>query len=1332
MIPAPRPRKWEALLPRIDESTLDAMLAVDLAGHVVYSNAEAERLMHGPVGDTPQEQWAERYGLYRPDGVTLYRSEDLPLARALRGESVDWVTVFVRPPGAPAGVWVSSTALPMRQGLVVVGAVLTFRDITAQKQSEKDLQEAKERLQNLMAATPAVLFVCDAAEPYRITFVSDNALTSFGYTPAECKEPDFWNAKVHPEDAVRLPKELAAFLPLGRHGWDYRFLHRDGSYRWVHEDMRLVDRGGAREIAGCLIDITERKQAEEALRRSERNYRELAELLPQVVFECDVQGRLTFVNRRGQEVFGLTADGLRQGVSMLAVIAPEHHRRAMENLARRLSGQPSAGAEYSVIRADGTLFPAFAYTSIIYEGNQSIGLRGLLVDITEHKRAQEALQDWAAVMASTGDAILMTRDHTVTAWNPGAEEIFGYTAQEAIGRNIEFIVPVEFRERLVGTIRQLERGERVVQLETQRQRKDGRCIDVSITITPLPDSSGEFHVAASVVRDITARKQGERELLKRNALLDLLQSTAAAANQAADVESALQACLDRICAHTGWPIGHAYLASPQDPSVLVSTGVWHLDGAEGLGEFRAVSEATVFRAGCGLPSRVLATGEPHWSKMPPNEISLAQKALIERLGIEAAFVSPILVGSDVVGVLEFFSLNPELDETLVEVASSIGVQLGRVVERTLVLRAVAESEARYRAITETAAHAVLTCDQAGHIQFANATAERIFGYPRAELYGRDLLFLFAERHRDRVSALFRPAGAQGADVVPSPVEVMGATSGGAEIAIEVSAARYFDKDGCPVATAVVRDLTKRKLAEEQVRKLSRAVEHSPALIVITDRFGAIEYVNPAFTRVAGYTLDEVRGQNPRMLKSDRTPPEVYQGLWQTIEAGGEWRGELYNRKKNGELYWESASISPVPDADGRITHYIAVKEDISERKRAEAELSRAHKTLRAVIDAAPLGIVTLDPENKVQNWNSGAERIFGWSEEEVLGRTLPIIPPEGTTALVDRVQRALRGELRSFEGPRRRKDGSSVYVEGWCAALRGDDGAPSGIVIEYADLTGRKQLEEQLRQAQKLESIGQLAAGIAHEINTPIQYVADNTTFLQEAFGNLSRLLGCYEQLLEAARSGGVTPEVVQSVEGAIRASDLPFLEREIPESIRQCLEGVGRVAQIVRAMKEFSHPGPQQRTAVDLNRSIESTTLVCRNEWKYVANLETDLDPELPPVPCVPGEINQALLNLIVNAAHAIAEVVGRSGQKGVITVSTRHQGDWALISVRDTGCGIAEAIRERIFDPFFTTKEVGKGTGQGLSIAHSVVVQKHGGTIAFESQLGVGTTFTIRLPLK
>jgi signal transduction histidine kinase len=275
-------------------------------------------------------------------------------------------------------------------------------------------------------------------------------------------------------------------------------------------------------------------------------------------------------------------------------------------------------------------------------------------------------------------------------------------------------------------------------------------------------------------------------------------------------------------------------------------------------------------------------------------------------------------------------------------------------------------------------------------------------------------------------------------------------------------------------------------------------------------------------------------------------------------------------------------------------------------------------------------------------------------------------------------------------------------------------------------------MEGQLAQSQKLESIGQLAAGIAHEINTPTQFVGDNTRFLQESFEDISKLLGRYGELLSAAESDGVSEELVREVRKAVEEADVEYLSEEIPKAIEQSLEGIERVSRIVRAMKEFSHPGVEEKTAVDLNKVIESTVTVSRNEWKYVSDLEMTLDSGLPLVPCLPGEFSQVVLNMIMNASHAIADVVGDgSGEKGKIRMSTSREGDSVEVRISDTGGGIPEGVRERVFDPFFTTKEVGKGTGQGLAISYDVVVNKHGGSISFESEEGKGTTFIIRLPI-
>jgi signal transduction histidine kinase len=278
----------------------------------------------------------------------------------------------------------------------------------------------------------------------------------------------------------------------------------------------------------------------------------------------------------------------------------------------------------------------------------------------------------------------------------------------------------------------------------------------------------------------------------------------------------------------------------------------------------------------------------------------------------------------------------------------------------------------------------------------------------------------------------------------------------------------------------------------------------------------------------------------------------------------------------------------------------------------------------------------------------------------------------------------------------------------------------------------RHVMEVQLRQAQKLEAIGRLAAGIAHEINTPAQFIGDNTRFLRESFGDLLKVLAGYQRLLRAAKQNVLHPELIAEAEAAIQAADPDYLATEIPKAIEQSLEGIARVTNIVRAMKDFSQPGTNEKTPVNLNQAIESTLTVCRNEWKYVADLVTQLDPSLPPVPCLPGEFNQVILNIVVNAAHAIADVVGDGSQKkGTITVSTRHDGDRAELRICDTGTGMPEQVREKIFDPFFTTRGVGRGTGQGLAIARSVVVHKHHGTITFETEVGRGTAFIIRLPV-
>jgi signal transduction histidine kinase len=280
------------------------------------------------------------------------------------------------------------------------------------------------------------------------------------------------------------------------------------------------------------------------------------------------------------------------------------------------------------------------------------------------------------------------------------------------------------------------------------------------------------------------------------------------------------------------------------------------------------------------------------------------------------------------------------------------------------------------------------------------------------------------------------------------------------------------------------------------------------------------------------------------------------------------------------------------------------------------------------------------------------------------------------------------------------------------------------------DITELRRLGRELAAAQKLESIGRMAAGVAHEINTPVQFVSDNVQFVRTSMTDIAAVIHAYRNLQHAARSTGDIAAAVQLAADAEKAADLDYIIENAPLALDSALEGLGRIATIVRSMKEFAHPDQAQKTLADLNQAIRATLVVAHNEYKFVADIDTQFD-ELPLVQCYLGEINQVILNLLVNASHAISDVVKENGGLGKITVRTRLCADEVEISIGDTGTGIPEAARDKIFDPFFTTKEVGRGTGQGLAVARSVIVNKHGGTLRFETGCGKGTTFFIRLPI-
>ena len=803
----------------------------------------------------------------------------------------------------------------------------------------------------------------------------------------------------------------------------------------------------------------------------------------------------------------------------------------------------------------------------------------LLAAVKARLRKQEALRTAAeaalqisearfrAIASAAFDAIIMLGpDSRIHVWNAAAERIFGYPEAEAMGQPLHAMLVSRQGQNApprthppsprTGVSPGVGRT-----LELIARRKDGAQFPVELSLSSVM-LDGRRH-AVGIVRDVTDRKRAEEEARKAHLRQEL------------HFEQTPMATIE-------W-----------DVNLRVTR--WN-PAAQSIFGF-SPEEAHQRHASFILQPGVAPTAEQVW-----------QDLLDGRGGPRRTLRNIRRDGVTI--VCEWYN-TPLVDEGgKVTGAASL---VHDITEREQAEQRLHESQTLYSSLVENLPQCVFRKDRAGLFQFVNSRFCAIAGCLPEEIVGRtDADFfppeLAAAYRRDDVSVMTTGQTLEKVEEFPA--------SDGRRRQVQVMKTPLRDAAGLVVGVqGIFWDITGRRQAEERLRVLSRAIEQTPASIVITDPAGRIEYVNPCFERVTGYSSTEAIGLNPRVLNSGYHPAEYYRELWGTITAGREWAGEFENRRKNGELYWEQASISPVRDESGRITHFLAVKQDITDRKRAE---------------------------------------------------------------------------------------------------------------------TQRNALQDQLAQAQKLEAVGRLAAGIAHEINTPIQFVGDNTRFVRDAFADLLGLLTTCEQVVAAAREGSLSADVVAAALEALGKADLEYVAREVPLALDQSLEGVARVARIVCAMKDFSHPGSEEKVTADLNRAIESTLVVCRNEWKYVAKMVTQLDPALPPVPCLLGEFNQVILNLVINSAHAISDVM-EAGAKGMgtITVSTRRDGDWAEVRVKDTGGGIPEDIRRRVFDPFFTTKGVGKGTGQGLAIARSVIVDKHGGTLAFESEAGQGTCFIIRLPL-
>jgi len=653
-------------------------------------------------------------------------------------------------------------------------------------------------------------------------------------------------------------------------------------------------------------------------------------------------------------------------------------------------------------------------------------------------------------------------------------------------------------------------------------------------------------------------------------------------------------------------------------------------------------------------------------------------------------------------------------------------------------RALRESEERFQSAFECAGIGMALVTTNGEFQQVNRALCDLLGYPADELLNLNLFSLGHPDNNPPLRALLDQF-IEG-ERRSTEFETRFFTREMSLVWASFTLARVVDADQRLVCFVVqLQEITRRKEAEEALRRreeLLRAItENADDLVLLADTNFRWLYASNSFRFRLGYQLEELLGSNALQIIHPDDVEAVTRAVSEVIRVGEPRTMNLRYRHKNGTWHHVETVRSPFRNQAGEAEGYVVIARLIDDRIEAQQKLEAAYAETELFLRSIPSILIGLDSNGQITRWNLTASTILGLDEKQVMGRR---IEDCGVKWLVPDMKAEV-GKWLATESSYRcddvrcERDGKIRFLGLNVRCIPAtEEGSGPRFIITGADVTDRRALEEQLRQAQKMEAIGQLAAGVAHEINTPTQYVGDNTRFLKESWENIANFLQFCTRMREQIGKGAVSSEALQQFAQLCEKTDLDYLLKEIPQAIDQSLEGLQRVAKIVRSMKEFSHPGAEEKRATDLNRAIETTVTVARNEWKYCADLETDFDENLPLVPCLAGEFNQVMLNLVINAAHAIIAAEGENPEhKGKIVISTRHVDGTAQIAVSDSGTGIAEDIRSRIFDPFFTTKPLGKGSGQGLALAHSVIVNRHQGRIWFETEVGHGTTFFIRLPL-
>lgn len=724
--------------------------------------------------------------------------------------------------------------------------------------------------------------------------------------------------------------------------------------------------------------------------------------------------------------------------------------------------------------------------------------------------------------------------------------------------------------------------------------------------------------------------------------------------------------------------------------------------------------------------------------------------------------------------IQLESLVDERTAELLQANQKLEVEITERKQTEIELQA---NEERFRLLVEGVKdYAFIMLSFDGHITSWNFGAERIKGYQSEEIIGQHFSCFY--HHEDieqgRPAKNLRIAKNQGR----CEDEGWRVRKDGSLFWANTVITALRDEAGQPYGfIKVTQDITERKQAEDTLRRslkeladIKFALDQS-AIVAITDTKGHISYVNDKFCEISQYNREELIGQSHRLVNSNYHPQQFFVEMWKTIASGQIWRGEIKNRAKGGTYYWVDTTIVPLLDEQSKPYQYVAIRNDISDRKQAEAALQKQTDLLQLILDRMSDGVVVVDEQGKFLVFNPAAARMFGsgatdtvsseWSHQYGLFLSDQITPvPEDEIPLV----RALRGEeIRNVEiFVRHAQAPAGIWVMINGRPLKDANGVLKGGVVVCRDITELKQSEEALRrsetqlrqqaqaleqtlrelqqtqtklvQSEKMSSLGQLVAGVAHEVNNPVNFIYGNLAHAQTYTQDLLSLVTLYQQHY---------PNPAAEIETELEDLDLEFIAQDLPKLLTSMKVGADRIREIVRSLRNFSRLDEAEMKPVDVHEGLESTLMILQNRLKAKSD-QPQIHvikeySELPLVECYAGQLNQVFMNIISNAIDALEERENQYDFQDIkqdlsqIHIYTEMVDSHQIrIRIADNGNGVPEKIKHRLFDPFFTTKAVGKGTGLGMSISYQIITEKHNGSLRCHSVAGQGAEFIIEIPIR